>query len=91
MEFRFSRQAFFAVVKVAVYREVLCRYLKESLFLKYSITDESGQLVDQSQDGKPWVFIHGLGQMLKGVERALLGHVEGDHLQIVVAPEDGEV
>lgn len=61
----------------------------KSVSLKYSIRDESGKLVDQSKDDQPWVFVHGAGQMLKGVERALLGHVAGDSLEIVVSPEDG--
>lgn len=61
----------------------------KSVSIKYSIRDESGQIVDASQDDNPWVFVHGTGQMLKGVERALLGHVPGDVLEVEVSPEDG--
>ncbi|SMF12976.1 FKBP-type peptidyl-prolyl cis-trans isomerase [Pseudobacteriovorax antillogorgiicola] len=56
--------------------------------IAYQVRSEDGQVIDASSHEDPWVFTHGDGQMVKGVERALLGHEVGDKLDLVLAPED---
>jgi FKBP-type peptidyl-prolyl cis-trans isomerase SlyD len=55
--------------------------------LEYTLKDASGETIDSS-DGEPLSYLHGHGELVPGLERALLGRKEGDSLQVEVAPED---
>jgi FKBP-type peptidyl-prolyl cis-trans isomerase SlyD len=48
-----------------------------------------GVVVDESPPGDPLVYLHGQGQIVPGLERALEGLLSGDARQVVVAPADG--
>lgn len=54
----------------------------------YILTDEAGELIDNSEDG-PMVYLHGQGQIVRGLEVALLGKKVGDRVQVNIPPEDG--
>lgn len=57
--------------------------------IDYKLTLSSGEEVDSSQEGQPFGFITGAGQIIPGLENALMGKSEGYEAQVVVAPEDG--
>lgn len=57
--------------------------------IEYSLTLDSGQEVDRSQEGCPLGFIAGASQIIPGLEKALAGMSVGDSADISVAPEDG--
>lgn len=48
-----------------------------------------GVTVDASESGEPLHYIHGEGQIVPGLERALEGLEAGATRAVVVAPEDG--
>ena len=54
----------------------------------YRLTNDSGELLDESGDS-PLEYLHGHGNIVPGLERALTGKSAGFTQQVVVAPEDG--
>lgn len=57
--------------------------------IDYTLKDDEGELLDSSVDDGALHYLHGGGQIVPGLERALLGKVSGDEVVVVVAPEDG--
>lgn len=55
----------------------------------YTLTDESGEQLESSHDGDPVAYLHGHGNMIVGVEKALEDKAQGDEFSVTVAPEDG--
>jgi FKBP-type peptidyl-prolyl cis-trans isomerase SlyD len=56
--------------------------------INYTLTLESGQEIDKSPEGQPLGFIAGTGQIIPGLEKALMGRSAGDSAKLVVEPED---
>lgn len=56
--------------------------------LHYTLTNDAGEVLDSSVDGQPLVFLHGAGNIIPGLEKALLGKKAGDKLKVHIAPED---
>jgi FKBP-type peptidyl-prolyl cis-trans isomerase SlyD len=54
----------------------------------YTLTDDSGRVLDSSVGGEPLTYLHGSGQIVPGLERQMAGHSAGDTFQADVAPED---
>lgn len=57
--------------------------------IDYKLTLASGEEVDSSQEGQPFGFITGAGQIIPGLEKELMGKEEGFAGKVVVAPEEG--
>ncbi len=57
--------------------------------LEYTLTDEDGDVVDSSEGGEPLHYLHGHGNIVPGLEQALLGKKVGDALKVEVEPEHG--
>ena len=55
--------------------------------LHYTLTDEQGAIIDQSQDGS-FVYMHGAQNIIPGLENELTGKKAGDELSVSVAPAD---
>ena len=62
---------------------------KTYVALEYKLTLASGEEVDSSPAGEPLGFVTGGGQVIPGLEKALMGMKKGDSSRIVVEPEDG--
>jgi len=56
--------------------------------IDYTLTLESGQEIDKSPADQPLGFITGTGQIIPGLEKALMGKVAGDKAKLVVEPEE---
>ncbi len=61
--------------------------------VKYTLTDDAGKVLDNSDGSKPMVYLHGAGNIVPGLEKALVGKGEGDSLKVRVEPAEayGEV
>lgn len=57
--------------------------------IAYTLTDESGNIIDQANDHHPFAFIHGTGNIIPGLEKALEGKRSGDAITVSIAPADG--
>jgi len=55
--------------------------------MHYKLT-VGGQVIDQSKDA-PLPFVAGKGQMIPGVDKAVIGMKAGDKKSLTVSPEDG--
>lgn len=56
--------------------------------IQYILRDESGVVLDESKD-EPLAYLHGHGNIVPGLEKALEGLQAGDETKALVAPEDG--
>lgn len=57
--------------------------------IDYTLTDPEGELLDSSADEGPLTYLHGVGEIVPGLENALAGRGAGESFKIVVSPEDG--
>jgi FKBP-type peptidyl-prolyl cis-trans isomerase SlyD len=57
--------------------------------LNYTLRDEQGVVLDSSDGRGPLSYLHGKGNIIPGLEQALAGKVEGDRIEVTVAPEQG--
>ena len=55
--------------------------------LHYTLTDNEGQIIDQSEDGS-FLYLHGAMNIIPGLENALAGKSAGDEFTVKVAPEE---
>lgn len=58
-------------------------------YIHYTLTNEAGTVIDSSQGGEPLAYLHGGGNIIPGLEKALEGKQAGDKLDVTVAPEEG--
>lgn len=59
------------------------------VLIHYTLKDEQGNLVDSSKGGEPLKYLHGAGNIIPGLEKALLGCAVGDNKEVIVEPSDG--
>jgi len=57
--------------------------------IEYTLTDESGKVLDTSTGRGPLLYLHGHDNIVPGLEKALEGKSVGDKLEVVVPPERG--
>ena len=55
---------------------------------EYVMKDDAGEVLTSTQ-GKPFTYVHGRGQILPGLEKAMEGMRAGETKQVTVPPEDG--
>ncbi len=56
--------------------------------LAYELTVD-GKVIDSSEDGEPIVFLQGAGQVIPGLEKALVGMKSGESKKVVISAADG--
>jgi len=57
--------------------------------IHYTLTDDSGRVIDKSPAEQPLSYFHGAGNIVPGLEKALAGKQTGDSLKVDVTPEEG--
>ncbi len=57
--------------------------------IDYTLTGAAGEVIDSSQGGEPLTYLHGGGNIIPGLERALEGKSVGDQVNATVAPDQG--
>ncbi len=57
--------------------------------IHYTLTDDAGDVLDSSIGREPLTYLHGSGQIVPGLEHALVGRAAGDAFSVDIAPEDG--
>ncbi len=61
---------------------------KSLVSIDYTLHLGDGAAIDSS-DGEPLTYLHGSGQIVPGLEKALAGRAAGESLELVVPPEEG--
>jgi FKBP-type peptidyl-prolyl cis-trans isomerase SlyD len=57
--------------------------------IHYTLTNNEGEVLDTSKGREPLHYIHGVGNLIPGMEEGLEGRVKGDKFDIKVSPEKG--
>lgn len=57
--------------------------------MHYTLTDDGGQVLDSSTDGEPLAYLHGHGNIIPGLERALEGNAAGFSSKVTLEAADG--
>jgi FKBP-type peptidyl-prolyl cis-trans isomerase SlyD len=59
------------------------------VLIHYTLTNDEGKTLDSSAGGDPLAYIHGQGNIIPGLEKALEGKQAGDKLTVKVEPAEG--
>ena len=61
--------------------------------IHYTLTNDQGEVLDSSKGGDALVYLHGSGNIISGLEAALVGKKVGDKFNVRIEPKDayGEV
>ena len=62
---------------------------KSVVSMHYKLTNEVGKVLDSSEGSEPLSYLHGAGNIIPGLDKALVGKGEGDSLQVKVEPAEG--
>lgn len=57
--------------------------------MHYTLTDDAGNVIDSSANADPLTYLQGVGNIIPGLENALLGLRAGDQRDVRVSPEEG--
>ena len=53
----------------------------------YEMRDEAGKVLETSRGEEPLAVLQGRGNLMRGIESALEGHVAGDRFEVTLPPE----
>ena len=61
--------------------------------MHYTLTNNEGEVLDSSEGADPLVYLHGAGNIIPGLEKALVGKSSGASVQAKIPPAEayGEV
>jgi FKBP-type peptidyl-prolyl cis-trans isomerase SlyD len=59
------------------------------VLIHYTLKGDDGAVIDSSAGGEPLAYIHGHGNLVAGLEKALDGKREGDKVVVSVTPAEG--
>jgi FKBP-type peptidyl-prolyl cis-trans isomerase SlyD len=57
--------------------------------IHYTLTDDAGKTIDSSAGGDPLAYLHGNGNLIPGLEKALEGKQAGDKVTVKIPPAEG--
>ena len=60
----------------------------KAVSIDYTLTNDAGEVIDSSAGGAPLVYLHGAGNIIVGLEKALVGKQAGDEVEVSVEPEE---
>ncbi|MBB3103578.1 FKBP-type peptidyl-prolyl cis-trans isomerase [Azomonas macrocytogenes] len=60
----------------------------KAVSIDYTLTNDAGEVIDSSAGAAPLVYLHGSGNIIVGLERALEGKQSGDRVQVAIEPKD---
>ena len=57
--------------------------------INYTLKDNEGNVIDTSEGDEPLTYLHGVGQLVSGLENALQGKQEKDQVSVKIPPDEG--
>ncbi|MBA2115652.1 FKBP-type peptidyl-prolyl cis-trans isomerase [Bremerella alba] len=57
--------------------------------ITYTLKDSDGNLLDSTDASDPLAYLHGVGNLISGMEKALDDRDSGETFQVIIPPEDG--
>jgi FKBP-type peptidyl-prolyl cis-trans isomerase SlyD len=81
----------FSTHRTAQNAEVTDMHIQEGsrVALEYTLSDETGKVIESNKGKEPMSYIHGKGQIIPGLEKQLSGMKVGEEKKVQVKPEDG--
>ena len=81
----------FSTGLVAETAEIVVAQIREGsqVALEYTLSDESGTVIESNKGKQPMSYIHGKSQIIPGLEKELSGMKVGEEKKIKIKPEDG--
>ena len=61
---------------------------QKAVTIGYTLKDDAGKVLDSSEGGEPLTYLHGTGDIVPGLEKALDGKQEGDAISVSLSPEE---
>ena len=61
---------------------------KKVVSFHYTLCDEHGEQLESSREGDPMTYLHGAGNIIPGLEKAMVGKVAGDQFETSVEPAE---
>lgn len=58
------------------------------VLIHYTLTSDSGETLDSSEGREPLGYLHGFGNIIPGLENALVGKKAGDALKVSIPPAE---
>jgi FKBP-type peptidyl-prolyl cis-trans isomerase SlyD len=55
--------------------------------IDYTLKDEKGNVWETSEGDEPWIYLHGFGGIIPGLEPELTGKQQGDTFSMTLQPE----
>jgi FKBP-type peptidyl-prolyl cis-trans isomerase SlyD len=62
---------------------------KKAVAIEFTLKDEAGEVMETNVGKRPLWYLHGLGNLVPGLEKALEGKGAGDTVDVTLAPSDG--
>jgi FKBP-type peptidyl-prolyl cis-trans isomerase SlyD len=56
--------------------------------IHYTLTNSNGDVIESSREREPMHYLHGAGNIIRGLESALEGKDVGDAFQVTIEPAD---
>lgn len=56
--------------------------------IHYTLKNDAGEVIDSSTGRDPLTYLHGAGNIIPGLEKALAGKDSGEHVDVSIAPEE---
>lgn len=56
--------------------------------IHYTLRNDAGEVIDSSAGRAPLRYLHGVGNIIPGLEKALEGKTSGDRVDVNIAPEE---
>ena len=54
----------------------------------YALSNRQGEQIESSRDREPMVYLHGAGNIIPGLEKALAGKAVGDRFEVTLEPAE---
>jgi FKBP-type peptidyl-prolyl cis-trans isomerase SlyD len=54
----------------------------------YTLTNAAGEQMESSREKESMSYLHGAGNIIRGLEKAMEGHSIGDQFSVTIEPED---
>jgi FKBP-type peptidyl-prolyl cis-trans isomerase SlyD len=61
---------------------------KKVVSFHYTLSDSSGERLESSRERDPMHYLHGAGNIIPGLEKAMQGKSAGDNFTVTVAPAE---
>src|SRR5262249_45380462 len=62
---------------------------KKPVTIHYTLRDDAGAVLDSSEGRPPLTYLHGEGNIVPGLEKALEGKQAGGEVKVTVSPAEG--